>query len=154
MSVQQLVIRLVASPAVLPFLVGSLYFPVPQMLEASAEHLPAIFVQQVLEQLEVPAVHVQLDGLEICCFPAAAEHVTSAQVALVVQQLVIRLVASPAMLPFLAESLYFPEGQVMVVLAHVPAVGVQQVLVVQLETALLHAVDDGLAIFVYPAGHV
>jgi len=72
--------------------------------------------------------------------------VTSAQVACCVQQLVFAAVASPAILPFLEESLKKPLSQMFDACAlHLSAVFLQHVPRPQLDTPPAHFWFDGLA---------
>jgi hypothetical protein len=119
--VQQLVIMSV--PLVTPYLVASLYFPVPQATE-----LPRHFVVSISQQLlghEAAFVEHFVALAEVFRFIPAL-HTATAHVAMSVQQAVMAAAPDPLAMSFLAVSLYFPVPQVTVAPKHFVVSATQQ----------------------------
>jgi hypothetical protein len=151
--VQQLVIMAVVPvPLSMPFLVASLYFPVPQVT-VLPPHFVVIPSQQLLGQEAASLGHFVALTEAFRCIPGP--HTATAHVALSVQQAVTAAAPDPLTMPFLVASLYFALPQTTVALPHFVVSASQQFPQVEvLGVALAHFKLVSVALNFIPAMHV
>jgi len=150
--VQQLVIMAVPVPLSTPFLVTSLYFPVPQVT-VLPPHFAVFASQQLLGQEAASVGHFVALTEAFRFIPAP--HTATAHVALSVQQAVMAAAPDPLAMPFLLASLYFALPQATVAPPHFVVSASQQFPQVEvLGVALAHFKLVSVALNFIPAMHV